>query len=66
MDLGAGVTSPNSNEVTKRSKVGVPPLKGAMVHGPLVLARQIHLGVILFGFLPLCNTAVRPSRLSTQ
>ena len=33
MDLGAGVTSPNSNEVTKRSK-GAPPEKGIIAHGP--------------------------------
>ena len=52
---------------TKRAK-GTPLKKGPwlLVHGPKVLAEQIHLGVISFGFLPLCNTAVRPSRLSTQ
>ena len=37
-----------------------------MAHGPLVLARQIHSGVISFGFLHLCKTEVRPLRLSTQ
>jgi len=38
----------------------------SLVQGPKLLDRKFHPGVFSFGFLPLCKTAVRPSRRSTQ
>ena len=51
MDLGAGVTSPNLNDSNQKIK-GISPKKGPwfVLHGPKVLARQFHSGVISFDF----------------